>query len=251
MRSIRDRIAEKVQQRSVAAGLSQRSDLFVSDHQPITPRQCKLLIGYAEGMEVPSIKNVENYIQNTYGNKLTAQTASMKSFPESHAVSVVVTLQEPTRSLADASEMVRVSANSYMDPNTDNLWEVVDNGNAKFLVRQSADDISAIVEARKTMRSSRKEAKFSTLKQAAPMLSVGDHVQFLSGQGVVLRGEITSISGNRVTISANKQSHTVDKGAVFGVDERSQKAVKEDKAILEDYWSKAFGDRAYGKKLVR
>lgn len=243
---ILDRMIEKARQ----AGVN-RSDLFVADMEPINDTQCRLLIGYAEGLDTPATAAVEEFISNAFANKLVAQTSSLLQHDSDRAVSLVVSLQRPTRSLADASEMTRISTNMYIEPNTKNMWQVVDNGNLKFLARQTDENIGEIINARKSGRTSRKDAKFATLKTAMAPVNVGDHVKFLAANSVVLLGEVTHVSGERVSIKANGGSHTVDRGAIFGIIERSKGSVADDKKKMQDYFAKAFGSPELARKMTK
>ncbi len=247
--SISSRILDRFQEKT--AGMASRSDLFIADLQPVNDKQCTVLIGYAEGLDVPTIHGVEEFLAADYGNQVVAQTSSMRSHPEVNAVSVLVQLQRPTRPMTDASGMIRVRADAYLDDKTQNIWQVVDDGSVKFLARQSNENIADIIEARKSIRQSRREATFKAIRTAAPILAVGDHVRFLSPQGVALSGEVVGLSGQKVSIKANGTSYSIDKGAVFDVVERSSKSTQSDKTVLEDYFAKAWGSKELARGLTK
>lgn len=243
-----DRILQKLSERSTAAGLPSRSDLYVADVQAIDNTKCRVLVGYHKGNKVPSIAQLEQFFNHTFGNKVVAQTSSATSHPENAAISILATLNSPTRPLADINDMIRVSSNSYMDENTQHIWQVVDTGQVKYLSRQSNENIADIVEARKAR--THKDARFSGIKTAAPLAMSGDQVKFMSPQNVILMGEITSISEAKATISANGSSYTVDRQAIIQVVDRSSKSVQSSQNVLEDYFTKAYGDADFAKQLT-
>jgi len=111
------------------------------------------------------------------------------------------------------------------------------------------ENIAEIVQARME-RASRKHATFTQVRQAAPMLATGDTVRFYDGT-MPMVGKVSSISGDKVSISAGGKSYAVTKESVFNVVERASAAVSDDQSNLEDYFARAFGNSEYASKLTR
>jgi hypothetical protein len=245
-----NKILERFAAKTAKAGLASRGDMYVTDVQRIDNSKCRVLVGYSKlAGGVPTIPQLEQYFQQTFGNKVIAQTSSAQSHEAEAAISLLVTLNTPSRPLSDMNDMIRVSATSFMDENTKHLWQVVDTGSNKYLTREAEENVAEIVEARRS-RTSKKEARFVNLKTAAPMAMAGDTVKFMSPQNVVLMGEISTISDAKATIKANGGSFSVDRQAIIQVVERASKSVQSNKNILEDYFTKAYGDPAFAKQLT-
>lgn len=245
-----NRILERLAAKSASAGLTARSDMYISDVQRIDHSKCRVLVGYSKQVgSVPTLAQVEQYFQHTFGNKVVAQLSSAQAHEAESAISLMVTLNTPTRPMSDLNDMIRVSTNSYMDENTKHLWHVVDTGSVKYLARQTEENVAEIVEARRA-RTSKKEARFETLKTAAPIVNAGDTVKFMSPQNVIMMGEVSSISDAKATIRANGGSFSVDRQAILQVVERASKSIQSEKNILEDYFAKAYGDASFAKQLT-
>lgn len=247
--NIADKLAQKLNERNRSAGRPARSDLFISDLQAIDNSKCRVLVGYFGQREVPTIAQVEEFFHTTFGNKIVAQMSSAEAHPENSAISVLVNLNTPTRPLADINDMVKISNGVYMDDKTSNLWQVVDAGSNKYITRQSQENIWEIVQARKA-RHSNKDAKFATIKTAAPMALAGDTVKFMSPENVLLMGEVSTINDTKAKISANGQSYSIDRHSIIQIIDRASSNVQSDKSTLEDYFTKAYGSPEFAKQLT-
>lgn len=244
-----NRMLEKLALKTTLAGLPARSDMYVADVQKIDNTKCKVLVGYNNQCgATPTVAQLENFFEYAFGNKVVAQTSSAQSHVKESAISVLATLNVPTRAYSDINDMIRVSTNSFMDENTQNLWQVVDTGSVKYLSRQSEENVSDIVEARKAKHGKR-EARFDNIKTAAPIVMAGDQVKFMSPQNVILLGEVTSISEVKAVIKANGSSYSIDRHSILQVVERGN--LKKEKMNLQDYFSKAFGDAGFAKQLTK
>jgi hypothetical protein len=247
---MKDRILDRLAAKTASAGLPTRSDMYVADVLRIDNTKCRVLVGYSNrSAGVPTMRHLESFFLHEFGNKVVAQATSAQRHDAECAISVLATLNTPTRPLGDINDMVRVSANAFMDENTKYLWHVVDTGSVKYLTRQADENVAEIVEARKS-RTSKKEARFDKIKTAAPIAMAGDTVKFMSPQNVVQMGEVTSISDAKATIRANGASVSVDRQAILQVVERSSKSVSSEKNILADYFTKAYGDASFAKQLT-
>jgi hypothetical protein len=251
MLSKADKILDRLAATTAAAGLPKRSDMYVADVQAIDNAKCKVLVGYkADNADAPTLAQLEDFFDHTFGNKIVAQTSSAQVHADNSSISVVATLNVPTRAYADINDLIRVSSNTFMDEKTQNLWQVVDTGTMKYLSRQSKEDIAEIVQARKAKNVVR-AASFDKIKTAAPMALAGDQVKFMSAQNVILMGEVTSISDVKAVIKANGASHSVDRHAILQIVERSGSNLKSQKMNLNDYFTKAFGDAGFAKELTK
>jgi len=243
---ILDRLGEKVAENN----LPPRSDMQIVDVREIDPLKCNVLIAFERHMgEAPTLSQLERFVAATFHNKVVAQTQTAQLHEADAAISVCLTMNVDTRPVTDATVMRRMTASSYFDDSTGHVWQVVDNGMSKHLIRRTDENIADIVMARME-RSSRKSASFARVRQAAPMLAEGDTVRFYDGT-MPMVGKVTSLRDTEVTVSANSKSYTVPRESVFNVVERSQSAVGDDKNLLEDYWSRAVGNPDWARKFTR
>lgn len=244
--NILNRLSEKVAEKN----LPPRSDMKIVDMREIDDLKCNVLLAYdAHLAGVPTLSQLEQFISATFNNRVVAQAQTAQNHESDEAISVCLTMNVASRPVGDASVMRRMATNTYVDDTTNHIWQVVDNGVQKYLIRRTGENIADIVEARMA-RSSRKEASFTKVRQAAPMLSVGDTVRFYDGT-LPLVGKITSINGSEVSISANGKSRSVSKENVFNVVDRSESVVSSDKNLLEDYFTRAWGNADLARELTR
>ncbi len=249
MRQISNKILKKLSERSKDAGLPPRSDLYISDTYPIDDIKCRVMLSYNKQLGEPSVAEIEEYIKHSFHNKIHAQTQSVRMHSAECGASLICTLNVETRPLNDATSLQRVTANSYVDPQTSALWCVVNDGQHKYLMRKSSENISELVEARKQFIN-RKEARFDNVKMGAPIPAVGDHVKFMSPDNVLLYGEITKINDPYVTIKANGGSVRIDRQSVIQIVDHSSAKTNEEKDKLRDYFAKAFGNPELADKLT-
>ena len=240
-----DRLAAVVEEKN----LPPRSDMHIVDMREIDAMKCNALIGYEGhiGAE-PTLSQVERFVEATFHGKIHAQSATAQLHPADNAVSVCLTMHADTRPVFDATVMKRVAGNGYFDTSTGYIWQVRDDGNKKFLVRQSDENIADLVEA-KMSRNTRKDANFAKVRQAAPMLTKGDRVRFFDGT-LPMNGEVKSLSPDTATISANGKSYTVARDAVFNVVQRADSFVSTDKKDLNDYFARAFGNKEFADQMT-
>jgi len=250
MRSIHGKIIDRLAQAVDERNLPPRSDMQIVDMHEIDAMKCKVLIGYEGhiGAE-PTLSQVERFVEAAFNGKVHAQSNTAQLHEADNAVSVCLTMHTDTRPVVDATVMRRVAGNGYFDESTGHVWQVRDNGTQKFLVRQTDDNIAQIV-AEKVARSGRKSASFAKLRQAAPMLTKGDRVRFFTGT-IPQHGEVKSLNGDDVTISASGKTYTVSKDAVFNVETRAPSLVSTDKKDLEDYYTRAFGDANFARQMTK
>jgi len=241
-----DRLGEKVAEKN----LPPRSDMQIVDMREIDPLKCNVLIAFERQVGTPpTLSQLERFVAATFHNKVIAQTETAALHEADDALSVCLTMNVDTRPVTDATVMRRVAGNGYFDESTGHIWQVVDNGVAKHLIRRTDENIAEIVQARME-RASRKHATFARVRQAAPMLTVGDTVRFYDGT-MPMVGKISSIADDSVSITANGKGFSVPRESVFNVVERSEAAVSQDKSSLEDYFARAFGNSDYAAKLTR
>lgn len=249
MRQISGKILKKLGKKIKDAGLPLRGDLFISDSHVIDPIKCRILVAYNQQVGDPTMKQIEDFIEYTFNGRVHAQTASARLHKAESAISFICTLHSSTRPLTDSSTLRRIAGDTFSDDNTGNIWRVVDDGEQKYLMRQTTDNIADIVEARKVHRS-RHEASFGNIKTAAPIPVVGDQVKFMSPDNVLLFGEVTKLSDDSAVVKANGQSIKIDRQAIVQITDRGKAEVTDQKNKLQDYWAKALGSQEFAEELT-
>lgn len=246
---IHRKLLARLEEESDAQNLPARSDMYLADVQPIDAMKCNVLVGYNNHVAgPPQLSQVERFVEQRWANAVRAQSTTARIHEGEEAVSLLVTINAPTRSAADAGVMKRIMAGAYMDEQTGQMWVVADDGDRKFLMRRPDKPIEEIIGT--PDRHSRKQARFDDMRTAAAMLTVGDTVRFWDG-AMPMIGKVTSLNADQVGVSANGKSHSVAREAVFNVVSRSEGQLSSEKNTLEDYWSRAVGNADFGKKLTR
>lgn len=248
--SINSKLLNRLGQKVAEQNLPPRSDMQIVDLREIDPLKCNVLIAFERQVgSDPTLSQLERFVSATFHNKVVAQTETATFHDADNAISVCLTMNCDTRPVTDATVMNRVAGNGYYDESTGHIWQVVDNGVQKHLIRRTDENIAAIVQA-KLERASRKHATFARIRQAAPMLTSGDRVRFYDGT-LPMVGTISSLSDTDVTVSANGKSISVPRESVFNVIERSSGAISSDQSTLEDYFARAYGNSDFASKLTR
>jgi len=253
--SIGERILQKTAQKMHAAGQLGRQDMAIVDFTPIDDgkRFGHVLIEYDRESEAPDPSAIQAFFTQHFGNMVKPNLTTIRLYPDEAAVSLVCgTLSEvrPISDAADKEQMTMVNALAYADNATNTIWDVTqDESGRKYMVRHSEDNLTDIVEQRKR-KLSRSGPKLASMGIGKIACAQGDHVKFYDN-GVIAYGEVTSVSGNKVTVRAAGGAVTVDRGAILVVTQKSQGAMSDEKAELKDYFSQAYGDPGFAGELTK
>jgi hypothetical protein len=229
-----------------------RNDLRLVDFAPSGPITAQVLLQHDPVRATPSLKQIEAWFVEKFGNRIRPNLETARTYDKEPAISLYANLNVPHRPLSDADGMQRVGGlDTYMDANTGNVWDVRENENGtKFLVARTDDDLNSLLEQVKTRGHGRAFlASVQELRKHACMCSVGDTVKFIDADNVC-RGEVVSMKGDTVTISANNTKVTVDKGQVVEILRRNPDAINDTRVTMQDYFTKAFGDAEYAEQLT-
>lgn len=231
---------------------ARRSDLYVCDVHRIDRHKCAALIAYADGVPTPKMDDLFAFIQHTFDGKVIPQVTTAKLHPEDNAVSVVLTANLATRPATDSSTMRRIAANLFAEDRTASLWSLVDSNGRKYLVRNSEEDIAAIVAEAQRRNLRNPSLSLASVKTAAPIIGVGDVVKFFNASNVLMSGTVASIAGDNVTIRVQPSDEeiTVSRYAVAEVIQQAPDAQAKSKAQLEDFFARIYGDREMAQQLT-
>jgi len=254
MSTIGERILEKSASKLRAAGQLGRRDMTIIDFIPIEDgkRLGHVLIAYDRECEAPDPRAIEAFFLDQFGNGVKPNLTTLRVHPDDAAVSLICgTLQEvrPISDAADSEKMTRINALAYQDNSTHTIWDVRnDESGRKYMTRSSADNLTEIIEQRK-QKLSRSGPKLAEIGIGKIACAKGDHVKFYDA-GIVAYGEVSNVSGDKVTVSTAGGSTTVARGAILVVTQKAPSEIADEKAALKDYFSQAFGDPGYAAELT-
>lgn len=249
--SIASRLADKVSQ-----NVGHRVDLAVSDYYQINPTTARFMLEY-EGKH-PSSEEITDFFVRKFSGKVTPDMSTAKVVTKEQVIVVVANMVNYHRNVDDSKKMKTVIAGyQYFDEALQETWEVKDVNGTKVLARKLKDDISSIVEARrKVMMDKNSKRTFASLKATAALLQS----IILVGEGDIVRAyhngkaldncEVLKVTADMAELKTKDGQVKVDKSAILEVLAKSEESLlKEDEKLVE-YFTKAYGDREYAKKLV-
>lgn len=250
--SIHDRILKKAAGRFTAMGMARRADLALIDHAPLGDgkRSVHVLLAHSPELGPPTGLEVQDFFVATFGERVRANLSTLRTHAEESAVSVVAAIPPAVQPIEFANTLTRVNPLQYIDADTNEIWDVVNNEEGrKYMLRHSDENLSDIVEQRKASVK-RWMPKLATLKVSFVACDKGDHVQFYDN-GILAQGEVKSC-GERVTISTTGGgTTTVGREAVLKIVQKAPQAMSDEKNELRDYFEKAYGDKSFADELTR
>ena len=182
-----------------------------------------------------------------------------KVIPSESVLVVVASMVNYNRPISDSSKMKQVIAGySYFDEKLQESWDVKEVNGQKVLSRKIRDDIGSIVEARrKVMMNKSTKKTFASLKATASnirevaMIDTGDLVTAYHNGRQYENCEVTKINSSDLELKYGDKSLKVDRSSVLEVVAKAEEVVAKDDQKLVDYFTKAYGNEEYAKKLVR
>lgn len=252
MKSLDDRVFDHLEATASAHGEPKRSDLRMVDHLRVGANQAQVLIQYDILRGAPTISEVDDWFSHRLARKAHLVRGSIVSYRNEPSVTCVASLTRGTRPLSDSSKMHNFTLGAYKDMDSGTVWEVqMGDDGVQYLVARVTEDLDEVFR-RQTQRPIDKRVA-STLKDlfrtAARVYNVGDTVSFVDGDNV-LRGEVTSCSGNTCTVKASGGSRSIDCGQIVDVVRVAVQNINDQRNELDDYYAKAYGDKGYAEELT-
>ena len=246
---------EKVS-KDINTSRSGRYDLYLADWKSVGPTEAKVLIGYSKYLPVPSRMKITQWVVSAFNGLLDLKLETLRHHKEHGAISAIVagTLQQRAP-LEFTKHMVPIGGGRYADTNGGErtIWTVVEENGDRFLVREAQEDITAILEQRqrhvKGSMGAWKAPSLKAVTAGVTQLEVGDRVKFYM-DNIVQQGTIKHVGPNVVKVEVNGAPKVVPPDAVFSVEEKAPNAMKDKQKFLIDFFTKAYGDAAFAKKLV-
>ncbi len=239
--------------RRVASTRSGRWDLKLADYKVISPREARIMVSYAQEMGVPKRSQVDAWTTSALSGHMRMTLETLRHYPDVHVVTAVVCRNQRMRPFEDSKGMIATAKTKFMDDERV-IWEVQSSKSGeRYLSRATKDDLDEILrerQARERTASVHHRLRLDDLVTAGiNSLEPGDKVRF-SYEGILQQGEVSKVGKDNVTIKANGSSVTVDRLAVVDVYEKSPKAQAEQEKYLVDFFTRAYGDEDFAKKLV-
>lgn len=239
--SIRTKLAEKLS----AVG---KGDLFLADFEKLDGRTARVLIAFE--IEGTTRDDVENFVIRAFDGKIRPEMATLKFHPADKAASIVVKTFLPTRPIDDSKKMAKLTPDTYVDA-MKQVWAVEERNGAPYLIRQEDEDIDTLLAKRRAQMLVRGSngRRFATITNGILHIDVGDVAKYYhSGDERV--GEVVSINKGELKIKRPQGFHMVEPIAVIAVLQKSAELDVATKKKLVDYFTQAYGDAEYAKKLV-
>ena len=247
-----DRLEHKIN-----ASVGHRDDLQFADARRINRNTARFMLAYSDE-NPPSSSEITDFFSRKFDFKVTPFLSTAKVYDNKRCVTVVAQVLSLTREISDIKQrkMVPVIQGAvYLDVALKETWEVENREGNKVLVRNVKDDIMALVQARKkSMLDSRTQQTFASFSQAdllkyLALLEKGDQVRVLVDDKVV-DAEVVAVTDAEVKVKTKGGLKTLPRQSVVDVVSKSQATEDEMLNDAEDYFTEAFGDPDYAKKLA-
>jgi hypothetical protein len=235
------------------AGLKGRPDMKIIDHEITSScgTFARVLIAFDKTAGDMQPQHIEQFFVGKFGNAVKPHINTLRTIKQDGYTMALVTAEtfKQVRNINDATHMQRVNAMTYTA--NGELWTVQDDSTGnKHLVKVSEDNLGELLEMNK-QREHRAAPRVASLKEAFCHCEVGDTVKFFDNNSVQYGTLVKeSDASGMVTIKSRMGSITTDHKNVLSVMSRGAKAVSDDKSILNEYFSKAYGDKQFAKELT-
>lgn len=238
-------------EKKVNADLGHRPDLSLCDCRNINKTTAHFMVEY-DGA-TPKASDISEFFLKTFDSKITPCMATAKVYAHKKAVTIIgqmLNLTKPIDEVKKGNLKPVIAGALYIDAPLDDMWEVKESEGSKVLVRKVKENIMDIVEARKSaMMNSYSNKCFASLANfnSNKLVENGDIVSiFHNDLGKVVDAVVVAITNKDLKVKYEGGMFPVQPGEILEVKSKDM-----DKKQLEDYYTKAFGDPSYAKKLVR
>lgn len=255
--SIQSALAKRLDSK-IQEQVGHRVDLSVSDFYKMSPTSARFMLEFNNNKR-PASEEITDFFIRQYNGKIVPDLATAKLVPSESVIVVVASMVNYNRPIADSAKMKQVIAGySYFDEKLQESWDVKEIGGQKVLSRKIKEDIGSIVEARrKVMMNKATKKTFASLKATASnirevtLVDIGDLVVAYHNGRQYENCEVTKIGASDVELKYGDKALRVDRSALLEVTAKSETVAAQDDEKLIEYFTKAYGDKEYAKKLVK
>lgn len=241
---------KRFKERRAAAG-GPRGDLYLSEIKPMgSNHAARIMVGYHADAQEPSLAEVEDFVIKSFSGKVIPLPRSAARHPDVNGFSLQVQAFVPRRPIADAEKMTRVTGSMYTD--AENVfWEVsTGEDGTTFLARKQEASLVDLLNMKKAS-ASHKNASFDRTKVSAAVVYPGDVVKGYTNDGQLYVGSVISLQGEEMRVQP-RQGNEIKASLlrVISVEQRTAELDNAMKSKLVEYYTKAYGDADYARKLV-
>lgn len=253
---IQKAIASKLSEK-VKTQVGHRVDMSIADHIKINETTARFMVEY-DG-KYPSTEEISDFFNRKFNHKVCPDMSTAKVVESENVIVVVANMVNYHRPYSDINKMTQVLAGyTYFDETLQETWNVKDVNGQKVLARKLKDDITSIMEARRrVMNDSSSNKTFAKLKATANVLrsialaEEGDVVNAYHNGHQYDNCVVNKVGQVDVELVHEKQIMKVAKAAILEVVAKASELTAAEENKLISYYTKAFGDADYAKKLVK
>ena len=250
-KSIASRLAEKVK-----ASVGHRVDLAIADYVTMNPTTARFMLEY-DG-DYPTSEDISGFFTKKFNGKVFPDMSTAKVVESQNVIIVVANMVNYHRPIQDTKMMKPVLAGyTYFDETLAETWEVKEVNGQKVLARKLKDDINSIVEARKRIMMENSKKTFASIKATASnlrsiaLVEEGDIVNAYHNGRQYNNCVVVKASSSDVELKYESNPLKVNRSQVLEVVAKASEVTAATESELIAYYTKAYGDAAYAKKLVK
>lgn len=248
-----DRMVTKMNQK-IKSEIGHRPDMYISDFRQLDKSSAQVLLAYTSDLGGITPAQIRDFIVAEFKGQLVPKmdtTRTHDSATREALASVVIEVRAPTRPVQDAEHMKIITSNLYLDSDLQESWAVESNDEGTpYLKRMTDVNIAAILEDRKArMATTSNLAKFENVLGAGNP-TIGSIVTFYDN-GSYRNGTVVGIDNNscRVVMDGDELNRrSIPYSSITEITAEEDGGTQKK---LQDYYTKAFGDSEYARKLVR
>lgn len=251
-KTIANKLSNKIKEQ-----VGHRVDMAIADYLKINQSTARFMVEY-DGDNYPSSEEITEFFMRKFNGKVSPDMSTAKVVKSENVIVVVANMVNYHRPVSDSAKMTQVVAGySYFDETMQESWIVKDVNGQKVMARKLKDDISSIVEARKRVMMDNSKKTFATLKATASVIrsislvEEGDIVHAYHNGCQYDNCVVVKAGADEVELKHEAKTIKTNKSAVLEVVAKASDLTSVDENKLIAYYTKAFGDANYAKKLVK
>lgn len=250
--------------RGISAKIAYRTDMRLADFQA-NGDTARILIGYTARRGAPSGSDVRAFVEKGLGTGVFPLAETIKNHQEINAVSLIITKNRERKDISERQRMASVGGDRYIEASTNHTWELENSPNGPALFRTGGTDLHTLLRSKKAQDLSHKRVSLRSVmaSEGSPVALQGTQVQYVEKvTGEIYVGKVTAQADQagkmmvlRTGATEAEEIASLQVLKVIAMDEEmmhykegSGDAYKDK---LEAYYTKAFGDAEYARKLVR
>lgn len=244
-RNILARFAEKMAPQGATEHV--RPDMYLADWDRAGRDSAKLLVGWAQTLDRPTNEALDTWVLENFQGQLKLAMSTLRLYPEKKLLTCVVSKLLPTRRLADADSLARISPNRWVEVKgeTKHVWEVREGDDgSKHLVMLQDNNLDELLEERRKALRVRKGSvpTFDAIRSAGAGeldADVGDKVSFFY-RGLLHEGLVVGFKEGKTKIHSGDQYYSVDAAAIVDTVQKDPATLDDQKDRIKQYWRKIF-----------